>query len=202
MGQNQKETQRSIFEMIAYCIGNGPSRKNFDLTKLSKGATYGCNALYRDYIPTYLFCLDGEIADEWEENDIQTKCKVYTTMYEAKKRKGFNVIPNFEKLVCSGDQSIKTAYHDGCRQIFLIGYDFMEYGPKMLNNIYQGSRNYGVRLTEEEFSKSIKWFLKFVQEKEDCNFVIVHDTITEKIKQGTVDNLNIIPYKQFEEEHL
>jgi len=78
----------------------------------------------------------------------------------------------------------------------------MEYGPKMLNNIYQGSRNYGVRLTEEEFSKSIKWFLKFVQEKEDCNFVIVHDTITEKIKQDTVDNLNIIPYKQFEEEHL
>ena len=202
MDENKKETARSIFEMIAYCIGNGPSRKNFDLTKLSKGATYGCNALYRDYIPTYLFCIDGEMANEWVQNNVQDKCKVYSTMHETKKHKGFNVIPNFEKLACSGDQSIKTAYHDGCRQIFLIGYDFMEYGPKMLNNIYQGSRNYGVRLTEEEFSKSIKWFLKFVQEKEDCNFVIVHDTITEKIKQDTVDNLNIIPYKQFEEEQL
>ena len=30
----------------AYCIGNGPSRKGFDLTKLkATGQTYGCNAL-------------------------------------------------------------------------------------------------------------------------------------------------------------
>ena len=30
----------------AYCIGNGPSRKDFDLTKLKEtGQTYGCNAL-------------------------------------------------------------------------------------------------------------------------------------------------------------
>ena len=31
----------------AYCIGNGPSRKNFNLSKLTgTGQTYGCNALY------------------------------------------------------------------------------------------------------------------------------------------------------------
>ena len=35
----------------AYCIGNGPSRKAFDLNTLkSTGQTYGCNALYRDFI--------------------------------------------------------------------------------------------------------------------------------------------------------
>ena len=75
MDENKKETARSIFEMIAYCIGNGPSRKNFDLTKLSKGATYGCNALYRDYIPTYLFCIDGEMANEWVQNKYKTNAK-------------------------------------------------------------------------------------------------------------------------------
>jgi hypothetical protein len=33
----------------AYCIGNGPSRKGFDLNRLkASGQTYGCNALYRD----------------------------------------------------------------------------------------------------------------------------------------------------------
>ena len=40
----------------AYCIGNGPSRKNFDLNRLKvTGQTYGCNALYRDFIPDFIF---------------------------------------------------------------------------------------------------------------------------------------------------
>ena len=49
----------------AYCIGNGPSRENFDLQKLkATGQTYGCNALYRDFIPDYLFCVDAKMALE------------------------------------------------------------------------------------------------------------------------------------------
>ena len=41
---------RAIPSGNAYCIGNGPSRKGFDLTKLKQtGQTYGCNALYRDF---------------------------------------------------------------------------------------------------------------------------------------------------------
>ena len=41
----------------AYCIGNGPSRKNFDLNRLKEtGQTYGCNALYRDFMPDFIFC--------------------------------------------------------------------------------------------------------------------------------------------------
>ena len=35
----------------AYCIGNGPSRKDFDLNSLkATGQTYGCNALYLSLI--------------------------------------------------------------------------------------------------------------------------------------------------------
>ena len=46
----------------AYCIGNGPSRKDFDLNKLkATGQTYGCNALYRDFIPDYIFSIDSPI---------------------------------------------------------------------------------------------------------------------------------------------
>ena len=33
-----------------FCIGNGESRKDFDLNVLKgKGKVYGCNAIYRDY---------------------------------------------------------------------------------------------------------------------------------------------------------
>ena len=185
--------------MIAYCIGNGPSRKNFQLQRLINGQTYGCNALHRDFLPDHLFCLDREIATELDEQKIQYKCKVYAPIHEVERRKGFNLIPSFEKLPLSGDQCVKTAYVNGCRHIILIGYDYMEYGENKLNNIYQGTRSYGVRITKEEFSKSIKWFLNFVKEKQDCKFTIVHDSISEKILSANLNNLNIISYKEFED---
>ena len=46
----------------AYIIGNGPSRKEFNLNTLkTSGQTYGCNALYRDFVPDYLFMVDSKI---------------------------------------------------------------------------------------------------------------------------------------------
>ena len=42
---------------IGYVIGNGESRKDFDIRKLNnQGATYGCNALMRDYNVQNLVC--------------------------------------------------------------------------------------------------------------------------------------------------
>jgi hypothetical protein len=40
-----EDTVRAVPQGNAYCIGNGPSRKDFDLTTLKDtGQTYGCNA--------------------------------------------------------------------------------------------------------------------------------------------------------------
>ena len=39
----------------AFIIGNGKTRKGFDLETLrGKGTTYGCNAVYRDFDPDYI----------------------------------------------------------------------------------------------------------------------------------------------------
>ena len=36
--------------MRAFCLGNGPSRKSFDLEILKTfGTVIGCNAIYRDF---------------------------------------------------------------------------------------------------------------------------------------------------------
>ena len=57
-----KDKVKAIPRGNAYIIGNGPSRKNFDLKKLrATGQTYGCNALYRDFIPDYIFSVDSKI---------------------------------------------------------------------------------------------------------------------------------------------
>ena len=48
-----------------FCIGNGESRIDFDLTQLRKyGKIYGCNALYRDFKPDVLTAVDQGISHE------------------------------------------------------------------------------------------------------------------------------------------
>ena len=47
----------------AYIIGNGESRKGFDLYSLPQD-TYGCNALCRDYTPDFLFVIDQHMYKE------------------------------------------------------------------------------------------------------------------------------------------
>ena len=48
-----------------FCIGNGESRKGFDLETLRKhGTIYGCNALYRDFMPDVLTSVDHGIMHE------------------------------------------------------------------------------------------------------------------------------------------
>jgi len=48
-----------------FSIGNGESRKGVDLEKLrSHGKIYGCNALYRDFVPDVLVAVDQGIMHE------------------------------------------------------------------------------------------------------------------------------------------
>jgi len=48
-----------------FLIGNGESRKGFDLNKLKPyGKVYGCNAIYRDFVPDVLVSVDHGIMHE------------------------------------------------------------------------------------------------------------------------------------------
>jgi len=51
--------------MKIFLVGNGESRKDFDLESLrSQGKIYGCNALYRDFTPDVLISVDHGIMHE------------------------------------------------------------------------------------------------------------------------------------------
>jgi hypothetical protein len=55
----------------AFVIGNGQSRSHFDLNTLrGKGTIYGCNALYRDFLPDVLIATDDKIREEIELSEI------------------------------------------------------------------------------------------------------------------------------------
>ena len=61
-----------------FCIGNGESRKEFDLEKLRPlGKIYGCNALYRDFTPDVLTAVDHGIMHEMYHAGIAQKIPCY-----------------------------------------------------------------------------------------------------------------------------
>ena len=191
----------------AYCIGNGPSRKNFDLNKLkATGQTYGCNALYRDFIPDYIFSIDSPITLEMVKAKVYEQCIHYSTSLEVNRypkggQSHLHLIPNNPRWIC-GNQAFWTAGVHGHKNIYLIGYDFREYGKNKLNNIYQDTENYGERQADTVFDIWLKQFRDHLKMRPYINFTIVHDDPPEymnHLQTGTnLGNSKVINYTEFE----
>ena len=189
----------------AYCIGNGPSRQNFDLNKLkATGQTYGCNALYRDFMPDYIFSVDTKMTTEMIENEVGRKTFHYAPALEVnrKQSKGMlHLIPNNPHWV-TGSTALWTPGVHGHKNIYLIGYDFREYGDGELNNMYQGTENYGDRNGEDIFQGWLKQFRDLLKMRPYINFTVVHDDPPEflnHLQTGTdLGNSKIISYSDFE----
>ena len=61
-----------------FAIGNGESRNPIDLNELrSHGIIYGCNALYRDFQPDALVCVDPAMKTEIWNTDYLLEHKAY-----------------------------------------------------------------------------------------------------------------------------
>ena len=180
-GKKIQETQyyedhvKAVPRGNAYCIGNGPSRKGFDLTLLTEsGQTYGCNALYRDFVPDYLFSVDAPMSKKISEDKVYEKCVCYAPSLEVNRQKGLTLVP-LNPHYTSGNQAIWTAAVHGHRNIYLIGFDFREYGPGQLNNIYQDTDNYGERNGSDIFEEWYATLRRIIKQRPYCKFTLVHD---------------------------
>jgi hypothetical protein len=192
----------------AYCIGNGPSRKDFDLNKLkATGQTYGCNALYRDFIPDYIFSIDSPVTLTMVNDKVYEKCIHYTPSLEVNRypKEGpshLHLIPNNPHWIC-GNQAIWTTGVHGHKNVYLLGYDFREFGKDQLNNIYQDTENYGERHSDTVFDGWLKQFRDMLKMRPYVNYIMVHDNPPEymhNVQTGTdMGNSSIISYKEFED---
>ena len=193
----------------AYIIGNGPSRKDFDLKTLKRtGQTYGCNALYRDFIPDYIFSVDTKMTKKMCEDEVGLKTFHYAPSLEVNREysKGMlHLIPNNPHYI-SGNQAWWTACVHGYKNLYLIGFDFREYGKNKLNNIYQDTQCYGVRNGGEIFEGWLKQFRDHLKMRPYCNFTIVHDDPPEylyNLQTGTdLGNSHLMTYKDFNDKVL
>jgi hypothetical protein len=211
-GKKTQETQwypdkvKAVPRGNAYCIGNGPSRKNFDLDRLkASGQTYGCNALYRDFIPDFIFSVDTKMSTQMVEDEVGVKTVHYAPALEVnrKQSKGMiNLIPNNPYWI-SGNAAFWTAGVHGHKNIYLIGYDFREYGKGELNNIYQDTACYGERNEDKIFDGWLKQFRDMLKMRPYVNYTVVHDNPPEymnNLQTGTdLGNSKVLSYKEFED---
>ena len=189
----------------AYVIGNGPSRKNFDLNRLKDtGQTYGCNALYRDFMPDFIFSVDTKMTMQMVEDEVGLKTIHYAPSLEVnrKQSKGMlHLIPKNPHWI-SGNAAFWTAGVHGHTNIFLLGFDFREYGKGELNNIYQDTVCYGERHGDQIFEGWLKQFRDMLKMRPYVNYTVVHDNPPEylnRLQTGTDHgNSKVISYEEFE----
>ena len=76
MSRQNKADRKKVKRV--FCIGNGESRQGFDLEQLRPhGKIYGCNAIYRDFMPDVLTAVDHGIMHEIYHAGVAQKIPCY-----------------------------------------------------------------------------------------------------------------------------
>ena len=132
---------------IACVIGNGTIRLEFDLETIGQQmTTYGCNALYRDYMPAYLISMDRQMVDEIIEQKAHTK-SIFYTQHEnyidslAVNGEPINFFWGFKETNDSGNSALRLALQHDNETIYIIGFDYNN-GGSSLPNVYAGTKQY------------------------------------------------------------
>jgi hypothetical protein len=130
---------------VAFVLGNGTSRKFINLSELKQyGSVYGCNAIYREFLPDYLVAVDTKMIIELNKESVQHKCSVWTNP-----NKAFSKMSNFNfftpsKGWSSGPTALHMASDHGNDEIYILGFDYKGLGAngEYVNNVYADTFNY------------------------------------------------------------
>ena len=128
----------------AFVIGNGTSRKHFDLERLrGKGTIYACNAVYRHFEPDVLIAVDPKMIHEIVSDGYHHNHVVWTNYNNGYKNyKNLNYFKP-SKGWSSGPTALYKATQSSHKTIYILGFDFMGLnGGKKFNNIYADTQNY------------------------------------------------------------
>jgi len=176
----------------AVVLGNGPSRLKFNLSDLKKptgllGAetlqTYGCNALYRDFVPDFLIAsghpdIIREIANSnYVNNNVVYTNAIHLLEYPNK----FYLIPH-DPYSNAGTTALYLACFDGHKKIFMLGFDGQD-SPGFNYNIYSDTGGYDSRRSLILDEKWIKDQKVIFDTYNDVEFIRVTEHNTERIPE-------------------
>lgn len=163
----------------AFVLGNGTSRLSFDSESLKKyGKIYGCNAIYRDFIPDYLVAVDPKMIYELNEKGIQHQVPVWTNFNNRfKEINGLNIFQP-SKGWSSGPTALWLASTHGYEEIYILGFDYVGLNKgKLVNNVYAGTSNYkNTNAPATFFGNWLRQTEQVLQDFENTQYYRVGDT--------------------------
>lgn len=144
-------------------IGNGTSRLQLNLNLIGyRYTTYGCNALYRDYMPDYLISMDIYMVKEILEQDIHLQTNFYTqhdNQIDELQRQGepINFFWGHRSTIDSGNCAVELALNNQHDNVYMIGFDYSS-NDSTLCNVYSGTTNYHPHNQyPAAYQKEVKW---------------------------------------------
>jgi len=157
----------------AFIIGNGPSRKEFDLNKLKDEVTFGCNALYRDFHPNWLVAIDNKIIQEIKESDYDILRCIFPV--EEERWEPADYIPDRRARSNAGMNACIEAIRKGFDTLYLLGFDFMiAHRDYAEGNLYDGTNGYGpeTRAVYGDTLNRVRYFEWFANKNSQTTFYI------------------------------
>ena len=125
----------------AFVLGNGVSRQAVDLTVLKPlGTTYGCNAIYREFVPDVLISTDTPISERIQQEGYSQKNIHYTR--KPMSDSGSRRIAQKYFGYSSGPVAVSQAAIDGATAIYLLGFDLGPTRTGRFNNCYADTEFY------------------------------------------------------------
>ena len=125
----------------AFVLGNGVSRQALDLNQLKTlGTTYGCNAIYREFVPDVLISTDTPISERIQQEGYSQTQVHYTR--KPLSDSGSKRIAQKYFGYSSGPVAVSQAAIDGATAIYLIGFDLGPTRTGRFNNCYADTEFY------------------------------------------------------------
>jgi hypothetical protein len=181
----------------AFVLGNGVSRQAVDLNQLKMiGKIYGCNALYRDFIPDVLVATDKPIATEIQNSGYALKNKFYTR--KPIENLGALKVPQDYYGYSSGPIATGIAALDQHQVIYMIGFDMGPVNNKF-NNIYADTEFYRKSDATPVFTGNwVKQIRQITEDFSKTRFIRVQGKTTADISDfANVKNLEHLPVYSF-----
>ena len=153
----------------ALIIGNGISRKDYDLTNLNdKYTIFACNAYYRDNAYSsfdYLVSIDEAISKEIKDSDVPRIKIIHPPLEDQFELPNYNKIHGTRYRSNAGMNAMLEAIKRKFKTLYIVGFDFLIKGDLALSNMYDGSNCYGpeTRANATDNLNRVQYFKWFVQ---------------------------------------
>ena len=168
---------------VAFVLGNGRSRMDLDLDLVKNhGVIYGCNALYREFVPTVLVATDRPISTAIQESGYSAQYQFYT-------RKpipglGAKAVPHQYFGFSSGPLAVSLAALAGHDPVYLVGFDMGPMPGDLFNNVYADTEFYKKSSSRPTYTGNwIRQILHITRDFPQIRFIRVRGSTTAHIAQ-------------------